>query len=137
MQVILDTSAVIGLMDKNYKKHAILKKIFIEKEDLFILPSTAIGEICYMLNSRFGSKIELAFLYEIIKASFQLELLKDMDIIRIIEILKKYDTLNIGYVDASIIAIAERLKVNKILTLDRKHFEIVAPRGFDCFDILI
>ena len=137
MQVILDTSAVIGLMDKNYKKHAILKKIFIEKEDVFILPSTAIGEICYMLNSRFGSKIELAFLYEIIKASFQLELLKDMDIIRIIEILKKYDTLNIGYVDASIIAIAERLKVNKILTLDRKHFEIVAPRGFDCFDILI
>lgn len=137
MQVILDTSAVIGLMDKNYKKHTILKKIFIEKENVFILPSTAIGEICYMLNSRFGSKIELAFLCEIIKASFQLELLKDMDIIRIIEILKKYDKLNIGYVDASIIAIAERLKVNKILTLDRKHFEVVAPRGFDCFDILI
>ena len=90
-----------------------------------------------MLNSRFGSKIELVFLQEIIKSSFQLELLKDIDIIRSIEILKKYDTLNIGYVDASIIAVAERLKVNKILTLDRKHFEVVAPRGFDCFDILI
>ncbi len=137
MQIILDTSAVIGLMDKNYKKHTLLKRIFTEKENLFILPSTAIGEICYMLNSRFGSKIELIFLLEIIKASFQLELLKDIDIIRIVEILKKYDTLNIGYVDASIIAIAERLKVNKILTLDRKHFEVVAPRGFDCFDILI
>ena len=137
MQIVLDTSAVIGLMDKNYRKHTLLKKIFTEKENVFILPSTTIGEICYMLNSRFGSKIELDFLQEIIKSSFQLELLKDIDIIRSIEILKKYDTLNIGYVDASIIAVAERLKVNKILTLDRKHFEVVAPRGFDCFDILI
>ena len=90
-----------------------------------------------MLNSRFGNKVELIFLEEIVRTNFQLELLKDMDIIRIIEILKKYDTLSIGYVDASIVAIAERLKINKILTLDRKHFEIVIPRGFDRFDILI
>jgi len=137
MQIILDTSAVIGLMDKKYKKHENLKTIFTKKDNLYILPSTAIGEICYMLNSRFGNKIELIFLEEIIKTSFQLELLKDMDIVRIIEILKKYDTLNIGYVDASIVAIAERLKTNKILTLDRKHFEIIIPRGFDRFDILI
>ena len=137
MQIILDTSAVIGLMDKKYKKHENLKTIFTEKDNLYILPSTTIGEICYMLNSRFGSKVELIFLEEIVKTSFQLELLKDMDIIRIIEILKKYGTLNIGYVDASIVAIAERLKINKILTLDRKHFEIIIPRGFDRFDILI
>ena len=137
MQIILDTSAVIGLMDKKYKKYEYLKRIFTEKENVYILPSTTIGEICYMLNSRFGNKIELIFLEEIIKTSFQLELLKDLDIIRIIEILKKYDTLNIGYVDASIVAIAERLKINKILTLDRKHFEVIVPRGFDCFDILI
>ncbi len=137
MQIILDTSAVIGLMDKKYKKHENLKTIFTKKDNLYILPSTAIGEICYMLNSRFGNKIELIFLEEIIKTGFQLELLKDMDIVRIIEILKKYDTLNIGYVDASIVAIAERLKTNKILTLDRKHFEIIIPRGFDRFDILI
>ncbi len=137
MQIILDTSAVIGLMDKKYKKHEDLKKIFVEKDNLHILPSTTIGEICYMLNSRFGSKIELIFLQEIIKTSFQLEILKDEDIIRIIEILKKYETLNIGYVDASIVAIAERLKINKILTLDRKHFELIAPKGFDFFDILI
>ncbi|HJX02172.1 MAG TPA: PIN domain-containing protein [Candidatus Humimicrobiaceae bacterium] len=133
----MDTSAVIGLMDKNYKKHEYLKTIFTKKDNLYILPSTAIGEISYMLNSRFGNKVELIFLEEIVRTNFQLELLKDMDIIRIIEILKKYDTLNIGYVDASIVAIAERLKINKILTLDRKHFEIVIPRGFDRFDILI
>ena len=137
MEIILDTSAVIGLMDKKYKKHEHLKTIFTEKDNLYILPSTAIGEICYMLNSRFGNKVELIFLEEIVRTNFQLELLKDMDIIRIIEILKKYDTLSIGYVDASIVAIAERLKINKILTLDRKHFEIVIPRGFDRFDILI
>jgi predicted nucleic acid-binding protein len=136
MQIILDTSAVIGLMDKKCGKHKYLKRIFTEKENIYILPSATIGEICYMLNSRFGNKIELIFLQEI-NRSFHLEILKDEDIFRIVEILKKYDTLNIGYVDASIVAIAERLKINKILTLDRKHFEAAAPRGFDSFDILI
>ena len=136
MQIILDTSAIIGLMDKKYIKHRYLKKIFTERENIYILPSTIISEVCYMLESRFGNKIELIFLQEINK-SFHLEILKDEDIIRIIEILKKYEDLNIGYVDASIVAIAERLKINKIFTLDRKHFEVVAPRGFDNFDILI
>jgi predicted nucleic acid-binding protein len=93
-------------------------------------------ELCYLINTRLGPYFEIKLLQEVNK-SFHLEILKDEDIIRIVEILKKYETLNIGYVDASIIAIAERLKVNKILTLDRKHFEVVAPRGFDCFDILI
>ena len=136
MQIILDTSAIIGLMDKKYIKHRYLKKIFTERENTYILPLTIISEVCYMLESRFGNKIELIFLQEINK-SFHLEILKDEDIIRIIEILKKYEDLNIGYVDASIVAIAERLKINKILTLDRKHFEVVVPRGFDNFDILI
>lgn len=137
MQVILETSAIYALMDKGDKSHNLVKDFFLKKNGIYyILPSTVIPELCYLINTRLGSYFEVKLLEEINK-SFHLDILKDEDIIRIIEILKKYDKLNIGYVDASIIAIAERLKVNKILTLDRKHFEVVAPREFDCFDILI
>ncbi|MCJ7472136.1 MAG: PIN domain-containing protein [Actinobacteria bacterium] len=52
--------------------------------------------------------------------NFNLEPIRDEDIIRVIEILKKYDSLDIGYVDASIVAIAERLRLNKILTLSSR-----------------
>jgi len=137
LQIILDTSAMYSLMDKGDINHNLVKDFFLKNDKIYyFLPSTIIPELCYLINTRLGPYFEIKLLQEVNK-SFHLEILKDEDIIRILEILKKYDTLNIGYVDASIISIAERLKVNKILTLDRKHFEVVAPRGFDCFDILI
>ena len=124
-------------MDKSDKNYDIVKEFFLKNNGFYyILPSTVMPELCYLINTRLGPYFEIKLLQEVNK-NFHLEILKDEDIIRIVEILKKYDSLNIGYVDASIIAIAERLKVNKILTLDRKHFKVVAPRGFDCFDILI
>lgn len=137
MQIILDTSILYSLMDKSDKNHKSVKEFFLNNNDVYyIIPSTIIPELCYIVNWRLGSYFEIKLLEEINK-SFHLEILKDSDIVRIIEILKKYDTLNIGYVDASIVAISERLKINKILTLDKKHFELIVPRGFDRFDILI
>lgn len=137
MQVILDTSIIYSLMDKDDSNHLIIKSFFQENNDfLYILPSTTIIEICYLVKTRLSPHLEIKFLEEI-NQNFNLEPIKDVDILRIIEILKKYDTLDIGYVDASIVAIAERLKLNKILTLDRKHFRALVPKGFDYFDILI
>jgi len=137
MQVILDTNIIFSMMDKDDREHLKIKSFFQENNDfLYILPSTTIIEICYLIRTKLSPHFEIKFLEEI-NQNFNLEPIRDEDILRIIEILKKYDTLNIGYVDASIVAIAERLKINKILTLDRKHFEVITPRGFDCFDILI
>ena len=90
-----------------------------------------------MLNKKFGPVIEIKFLEEIISVNLQIEILKFPDILRIVEILKKYKSLNIGFVDGSIVAIAERLKINQILTLDNKHFSSIIPVGFDYFEILI
>ena len=40
-----------------------------------------------------------------------------------LEILSKYNDINLGLVDASLIAIAERLKTDKLLTTDRRYLE--------------
>ncbi len=137
MQVILETSVLYSLIDKGDKNHKLVKDFFLKDNSVYyVLPSTAIPELCYLINTRLGPYFEIKLLEEINKG-FYLEILKNEDVLRIIEILKKYDALNIGYVDASIVAIAERIKVNKILTLDRKHFGVIVPRGFDRFDILI
>jgi len=53
------------------------------------------------------------------------------------EIIKKYSSLNIGFVDAAVTAISERFHINKILTLDKSHFNTIVPLGFDYFDILV
>ena len=136
MEVIIDTGAIIGLVDKSCQHHGRISDI-IKRTDLnLIVPSPVIPEACYMLNKKFGPITEIKFLEEIISVNLQIEILKFVDILRIVEILKKYESLNIGFVDGSIVAIAERLKINQILTLDNKHFNSIVPVGFDYFEIL-
>lgn len=137
MQIILDTSAVLALSDRRHRLNKDISDLVLQKESLCIIPSTVVVEVCQLLKYRFGNKYEKRFLEEINKSSFILETIRFEDISRIIQILAKYDDLNAGYVDSSIVAIAERLGTNKLLTLDRKHFSVLIPDGFEYFDILI
>lgn len=44
------------------------------------------------------------------------------------ELVRRYDDLPVGTTDASVIALAERLGVTEIATLDRRHFTVVRSR---------
>ena len=39
-----------------------------------------------------------------------------------------YRDLPLGTVDASVVATAERLKINEVAPLDRRHFNVVRPK---------
>ncbi|MGM0366875.1 MAG: type II toxin-antitoxin system VapC family toxin [Actinomycetota bacterium] len=137
MQVIIDTSCVVGLIDKSCRKHKEISSIVCNDSNEIIIPSPVIPEACYMLNKKFGTEVEIKFIDEIVKANLGVEMLKFQDILRIPEIIKKYLSLDIGFVDAALTAISERVGVNKLLTLDNRHFNTVTPVGFDYFEILV
>jgi len=135
MEAIIDTSAIISLVDRSSEHHHSLADIINKDDYRLIIPSPVIPEACYMLNKKFGISVEIKFIEEIISVNFHIEIIKFLDLARIVEILKKYNNLDIGYVDGAIVAIAERLKINRIFTLDRKHFNSLIPLGFDYFEI--
>ncbi len=58
------------------------------------------------------------------------------DLARAHEILDRYQSLNLDFVDSVIVALAERLNVRTILTLDQRHFRVVRPRHIPAFEIL-
>jgi predicted nucleic acid-binding protein len=41
----------------------------------------------------------------------------------------------LGGVDASVVAVAERLGIRTVATLDRRHFTVVRPRHVDTFEL--
>ena len=49
---------------------------------------------------------------------------------------KQYASLGLGGTDASLVAIAERLEIAQIATMDRRHFGVVRPRHVDAFTLL-
>jgi predicted nucleic acid-binding protein len=44
--------------------------------------------------------------------------------------------LPLGTVDASVVAVSERLGTHTIATLDRRHFSVVRPAHIPAFDLV-
>ena len=58
------------------------------------------------------------------------------DFVRMADLVAQYADLALGTTDAAVIAIAERLNIADIATLDRRHFTVVRPRHIPAFTLL-
>jgi hypothetical protein len=56
--------------------------------------------------------------------------------VRLHKILEQYADSQLDFTDAAIVAIAERLTINRIYTLDRRDFSIIRPSHCDYFELL-
>ncbi len=133
--VLIDTGIIYALADRTDTWHTRAVNFTTTFRGKLLVPSPVISEACYLLNSFLGASAELAFLHSLINREIVIEHSKEDDLLRIVELLKKYEDQNIGYVDASLIAVAERLKITKVLTTDRKHFSIIKPNHCEIFAI--
>jgi len=58
------------------------------------------------------------------------------DWLRVAELVSTYRDLSLGGIDASVVATAERLGIEQVATLDRRHFAVVRPRHVGAFAIV-
>jgi uncharacterized protein len=58
------------------------------------------------------------------------------DWLRIAELVGRYRDLPLGTVDASVVAVGERLGITEVATVDRRHFSVVRPRHVGEFTLL-
>ena len=104
--------------------------------EMLVVPITVLPELDYLLGTRLGVRAQLAALRSLRAGEFRLEAVHDADLIRCIELMEQYADSAIGLVDASIVAVAERLSIRRIVTFDRRHFAMFRPRHCDAFDLL-
>jgi hypothetical protein len=86
-----------------------------------------ITEVVYLLSTRVGTEAEIRFIGDVAAGNLIVEPVAAGDWLRIAELVGTYRDLPLGAVDASVIAAAERLDVNQVATLDRRHFTVVRP----------
>ena len=92
------------------------------------VPATVIVETCQLLSDRVGTHAEEGFLRGVARGEFLTAELEPEDYARAAELVGAYADLPLGFVDASVVALAERLTSDTVLTVDRRHFGIVRPR---------
>ncbi len=93
------------------------------------MPTLVITEVTYLLGSRLGVDAEVRFLGDLAAGNLIPEPVAPADWLRIAELVARYHDLPLGTVDASVVATAERLAINEVATLDRRHFSVVKPKS--------
>ena len=134
MALLLDTGVIYALADMDDSWHRRVRDYLRRRRDVLIVPITVVPEAAYLLRARLGPDAECKFIESLSKGEVSLELVSIRDLERSLELMGKYPA--IGLVDASIIAIAERLRLPVIATTDRRHFSQVRPRHVAAFRLV-
>ena len=136
MTIVADTGAIFALIDSSDAWHGRVRDWWGSATRNVVLPVTILPEVSYLLQKRIGSAAQEALVRAIADGELVVEHLDDEDFPRIADIMHAYRDLPLGFVDASVAAVAERLETRDILTTDRKHFGIVRPRHARAFALL-
>lgn len=90
-----------------------------------VVPVTVAVEVDHLLRTRVDSRAARRFLGDLESGAFLSEPVDDDVLAESARIDREHADADIGLVDASVIAVAERLGADAILTLDHPHFRLV------------
>ena len=124
--VIADTGFIVALTNLSDPKHEIVKKCYFNYKTILI-PQTVFAEVAYLIGRESGVKTVANFLRGLSKSHFSVIPITSEDILRTADIIEQYSDSRIDFVDATVMAIAKRLNITTILTLDQRDFNLYRP----------
>lgn len=127
--IVADTGAIVALLDRSDRHHKTIRSIFEARPERWILPWAILPEVDYMLGTHVGPKAQSAFVDDLADDAFNIAWGDERDIDTARRISDRYRSLNMGLVDAVVIATAIRHRAEAIATLDLRHFSAVAIPG--------
>ncbi|MGH3948756.1 MAG: type II toxin-antitoxin system VapC family toxin [Pseudonocardiaceae bacterium] len=93
-----------------------------------MLRTPVIAEVGYFLAREASADVESSFLRSLADGSFKPVELASAGYARMADLVDQYGDLPLGTTDAAVVALAERLDVDEIATIDHRHFTVVRPR---------
>jgi predicted nucleic acid-binding protein len=104
--------------------------------ETLVLPSPVLVEVDYWLLRGLGVGVALAFLQDVRSGAYEVADLLPQDYTRIVDIMERYADSRVGFVDAAVLAVVERLNEPKLATVDHRHFGMMRPRHVDALELL-
>ena len=135
-KTLLDSSFLFTLINQKDVNHAACVAVARDNTLQKHLLVTVIPETCYLLHRWLGHAVMRAFIQNLQDPIWQIEQVQPQDWARVDELLNQYADARLDLVDATLVAAAERLNIETILTLDQRDFRLIRPKHVDYFSIL-
>ena len=132
--VLADSGPLVALLDRSDPHHiacqAALRSIPVP---LFtVMP--ALTEAMYLLS--FSRKTQQALLEMVSTRRLRLLPVDEEDIPRIRDLMDKYRDLPMDFADAALVRVAERERLTRVFTIDRRDFSLYRPAGIGSFRLI-
>jgi len=134
MPLLLDTGPIYALADAGDAWHERVRDYLAARREVLLVPVTVLPEVTYLLRDRLGAGVEQRFIASVSAGELVIEDLRAADIRRAAKLLEIYE--DIGFVDATVVAVAERLRLPSVVTTDRRHFSMIRPCHLPAFELL-
>jgi hypothetical protein len=134
--LILDTGPLLAALDAADPDHERCARLLLDADEDLLVPVLVLAEVDYWCHRRLGGDAWLTFLDDVLAGAYGIEAPNGEDLRRARELQSTYADLRLGVVDASVIALAERLGETRVATLDRRHFTAVRPRHAEALELL-
>jgi predicted nucleic acid-binding protein len=129
--ILVDTGPLVAALNRNDARHQPCRDLLSSRAGELLVTPYVVAEVCWMVASRLGAKAEANVVDAVAAGELQQVDLTTADLRRTAELLHRYADLHGGSglsaADASVVAVAERLNIQEIATLDITDFTVVRP----------
>jgi predicted nucleic acid-binding protein len=138
--LIADTGGLLRALARNADGQASFPEYesALRSASLVIVPALVLAEIdCFLRKERRAMRKLVAEVFDP-ATRYELELPLPCDLVRALELDARFANLDLGLVDGLVAAVAERRKIYRILTTDRRDFGAirVGPRLSQALELL-
>jgi len=136
MALVLDTGPLLAALDAADPDHERCAGLLSDAGEELVVPILVLAELDYWCHQRLGAGAWTSFLEDLLAGAYRLEAATMSDLARCREIQRQYDDQSLGVVDASVLALVERLGESKLATLDHRHFSVLRPAHVEALHLL-
>jgi hypothetical protein len=134
--LIVDTGVLYGAYDTRDAMHVACAALLTASPEPITIPAPVVTELEWLLTSRRRFDAFLTLVDTVETGAVDVADLRVPDYVRARELCRRYRDLPLGFVDAAVVAIAERYEETTIATLDHRHFAVVRPRHAPSFELV-
>jgi hypothetical protein len=134
--LLVDTNVWVAAQDDKDPDFEVCSELLVERAGTLIVSVPVIAETAWFIEDRHGPAAEAEFLRLVTSGAVTPIDLTLGDWERVAELVETYASLGLGTVDASVIAVAERLELTEIATMNVRDFRVVRPRHCTSFTLL-
>jgi uncharacterized protein len=122
--IIADTGFFFALANARDRYHQPALRALKDLKSPFITTYPVITEACYLLLSTNGNTAQRNFLSNIVAGAADIFQLETTHLARMVTLIETYADLPMDMADASLVVLAEHLGHGRILSSDRRDFQV-------------